>query len=51
MIEENFDLIIVTTQILGELFNVLTRKKIVGLEEAKQIFGEITSTFSMYSVS
>ena len=47
LVNQKFDLIIVTTQILGEIFNVLTRKKIVEFEEAKKIISEITSTFSI----
>ena len=45
LINKNFESIIITTQVLGELFNVLTRKKIVGVEEATQIISELASIF------
>ncbi|WP_107666670.1 PIN domain-containing protein [Cyanothece sp. BG0011] len=45
LVNQKFELIIVTTQILGELFNVLTRKQIIELKEAKQIISEIISSF------
>ena len=50
LINQNFESTIVTTQILGELFNVLNRKKIVELEEAKQIISEIASYFSIIPI-
>jgi predicted nucleic acid-binding protein len=50
LVNQKFGLIIVTTQILGELFNVLTRKQIIELQEAKQIISEITSTFSIIPI-
>lgn len=45
LIQKKFKLVLVTSQILGELFNVLTRKKIVESQEAKQIVSEIILTF------
>jgi predicted nucleic acid-binding protein len=50
LVKQKFELIIVSTQILGELFNVLTRKQIIELEEAKQIISDITSTFSIIPI-
>lgn len=41
----NLDSIIISTQILGELYHVLTRKKIVSLVEAKTIVLELSSNF------
>jgi len=45
-----FDRIIVTTQILGELFNVLTRKKIVEEEEAHVIIKEVIEAFRVVAI-
>jgi predicted nucleic acid-binding protein len=42
---DNLESIIISTQILGELYHVLTRKKIVSLTEAKNIIIELSSSF------
>ena len=43
VINKHFDHIIVSTQVLGECFNVLTKKKLKTLEEVTQIIDEIAS--------
>ncbi|MBW4592463.1 MAG: hypothetical protein KME46_05975 [Brasilonema angustatum HA4187-MV1] len=45
IISENFDCLTVSTQILGELYNVLTKKNLTSKEEAKQIIQEIATNF------
>lgn len=45
IIEGNFGSIVLSAQIIGELYNVLTRKKIKNCEEAFQIISEIISSF------
>jgi len=43
VINQHFDHIIISTQVLGECFNVLTKKKIKTLEEVKEIIDDIAS--------
>jgi len=43
VINKHFDHIIISTQVLGECFNVLTKKKIKTLEEVKEIIDDIAS--------
>lgn len=50
IIDHNFDSIIISTQILGELFYVLSRKKLVQSDEAREIILEIVSNFSIEDI-
>lgn len=50
LIDENFQFIVVSSQILGELFNVFTRKKLKSTEAAKEIILEIVTTFPVFEV-
>ncbi|MFQ4147021.1 PIN domain-containing protein [Chlorogloeopsis sp. ULAP02] len=50
IISDNFELLIVSTQILGELYNVLTKKNLTTKEEAKQIIGEIATNFLVVEI-
>ena len=50
IIADDFDSIVVSTQILGELFYVLSRKKLVEQDEAKEIILEIVSNFSINEI-
>jgi len=43
VINKHFDHIIVSTQVLGECFNVLTKKKLKTLEEVIEIIDDIAS--------
>lgn len=45
LINDNFNNLIVSTQILGEVYHVLTRKRIFTKEEAKNIIIELSSSF------
>ena len=47
IIANNFDSIIISTQVLGELFHVLNRKRLVQSDEAQQIILELVSNFSI----
>lgn len=42
--------IISSTQVLGEIFNVLVRKKLVDLDEAKEIIIEITNNLLVVEI-
>lgn len=50
LVECEFKRIIVTTQVIGELFNVFIRKKIVEEETAQIIVKEIIETFPVVAI-
>ncbi len=50
LVETNFENIIVSTQIIGELYHVLTKKNFCAKEEAKDIIIEITNAFSIREI-
>lgn len=50
MIKDNFKNIHISSQVLGELFNVLTKKKITDLEKAQKIVTRISDDFSALSI-
>jgi predicted nucleic acid-binding protein len=50
LIDNNFDSIIISTQILGELYNVLTKKKLIDREAAKQIILENSLNFQVVEI-
>ncbi len=50
LVESNFTSIIVSTQVLGEFYNVLTKKKLKPKDEAKQIILEIVTTFTIVEI-
>jgi|ERR1035437_2283831 predicted nucleic acid-binding protein len=51
IIEKNFNSIIISTQILTELFNVLIKKKIKSKTESLQIISEIASNFRIIELN
>lgn len=50
IINDNFELLTVSTQILGELYNVLTKKNLTTKAEAKQIIGEVATNFTVVEI-
>jgi predicted nucleic acid-binding protein len=50
LVNDNFESIIVRTQILGELYNVLTKKKLKPKDEAKQIILEMVKFFTIVEI-
>lgn len=50
LVNDNFELIIISTQILGELYNVLTKKKLKPKDEAKQIILEMVKNFTIVEI-
>ena len=50
LVETNFDNIIFSAQIIGELYHVLTKKNFCAKEEAKDIIVEITNAFSIIEI-
>ena len=50
LIRDNFKTIHVSSQVLGELFNVLTKKKMTGLEKAQKIVDRISNDFFVLSI-
>jgi len=50
LLDQNFENVNISTQVLGEIFSVLTKKRIKTKEEAKQIVADITSSFSVAEV-
>ncbi len=50
LIDNHFDSIIISTQILGELYNVLTKKKLIDQEAAKQIILENSLNFQVVEI-
>ena len=50
LVDEDFDAIIVSTQVLGELYNALTRKKYRTKDEAEAIIVEMITTFPIMEI-
>ena len=50
LISANFENIIVSTQVLTELYNVLTKKKLKSKTESKEIVSEIIENFFIFLV-
>lgn len=50
LVNNNFTSIIISTQILGELYNVLTKKKLKPKDEAKQIVLEMVTNFNIVEI-
>ncbi len=50
LVESNFASIIVSTQVLGEFYHVLTRKRLKPKEEAKQIVLEMVASFTIVEI-
>lgn len=50
LIDKHFDQIIITVQILGELYHVLTRKKIFSKKEAQTIIIELSNNFNITEI-
>ncbi len=50
VIKDNLPLIQVSTQVLGELFHVLTRKKFTSKTDAMNIISDIVSTFPVQAI-
>jgi predicted nucleic acid-binding protein len=50
IVTEEFANIVLSTQVLGELYHVLTRKKITTIQAAKEIVAELVTTFPVASI-
>jgi predicted nucleic acid-binding protein len=50
LIADPSKMIISSTQVLGEIFNVLVRKKLVNLDEAKEIITEMTTNLPVVEI-
>jgi len=50
LIKENWQSIQISTQVLGELFHVLTRKKFTSKTEAAKILSDIINTFIIHAI-
>lgn len=50
LVSDRFDSIMVSAQILGELYKVLTQKKLTTQDEAKQIIVEISTNFPVWAI-
>lgn len=50
LVNHNFIAIIISTQILGELYNVLLKKKFTSKDEAKQIILEMVTNFPIVEI-
>jgi predicted nucleic acid-binding protein len=50
LVQQNFAKIIVSTQILGELYHVVTRKRLLTHESAKDIIVEMVATFPVSEI-
>jgi predicted nucleic acid-binding protein len=51
LIEKHFDQVVISTQILTELYNVLVKKKIKSKEEARQVIIELNTNFKTSGIS
>jgi predicted nucleic acid-binding protein len=51
LVAERFEYIVVSTQVLGELFHVLTKKGLKDKKEAKEIVTEIAGYFQVASIT
>jgi predicted nucleic acid-binding protein len=51
IIEQEFENILLSSQVLGELYNVLTRKKIASTKDAQRIVVELVDAFPVAAVS
>lgn len=50
LLNNNFTSIIISTQILGEFYNVMTKKKLKPKDEVKQIILEMVTNFSIVEI-
>lgn len=50
LVNNNFTSIIISTQILGEFYNVLTKKKLKSKDETKQIIQEMVTNFTIVEI-
>ncbi|MFM9160607.1 MAG: PIN domain-containing protein, partial [Dolichospermum sp.] len=51
LIKNNYSSLLVSTQVLGELFHVLTRKKFTSTADAMTIISDIVNTFPIQSIN
>ncbi|MEH2408880.1 PIN domain-containing protein [Nostoc sp.] len=51
IIKKNSSLLLISTQVLGELFHVLTRKKFTSKTDAIAIISDIVNTFPVQAIS
>jgi predicted nucleic acid-binding protein len=51
LVTDRFEDIVVSTQVLGELFHVLTKKWLKDKKEAKEIVSEIAGHFQVAAIS
>lgn len=50
LVNNNFTSIIISTQILGEFYNVMTKKKLTAKNEVKQIILEMVTNFTIVEI-
>jgi predicted nucleic acid-binding protein len=50
LVAEHFETILISTQVLGELYNVLTKKKLTSPETARAIILEMATTFPVTDI-
>lgn len=50
LVNNNFTSIIISTQILGEFYNVMTKKKLKPKDEGKQIILEMVTNFTIVEI-
>jgi predicted nucleic acid-binding protein len=50
IIENNFDSLIISTQVVGELFNVLIKKKLVEPDSARDIIRNMVDDFFVHEI-
>ncbi|OCQ94795.1 hypothetical protein BCD64_20425 [Nostoc sp. MBR 210] len=51
IIKNNYSSLLVSTQVLGELFHVLTRKKFTSTTDATTIISDIVNTFPILAIN
>ena len=51
IIKNNYSLLLVSTQVLGEIFHVLTRKKITSKTDAIAIISDIVNAFPIQAIN
>ena len=51
LMDEHFSSVIISTQILGELFHVLTKKELKKKEQAREIILDISKSFRIFKIT
>jgi predicted nucleic acid-binding protein len=50
LVADHFEVILISTQVLGELYNVLTKKRLTSPETARAIVLELATTFAVTDI-